>query len=313
MQLSLRFVLSALAVASVAQVSAAPLGGFDLSAFDLPDPGDVIAGVQDGVSSFLGQFGPGPSGGGGRSKLGLAWANKNGIPINNFQNPKVSWYYSWEATPGWNNAPTDIAFCPMLWGERNVDSFRQNVVENPDGPYNQARCILGMNEVNQRGQSDMSPQTACNLMRTYVIPMKYTHGFYIVSPVTTNAPSGQQWMDEFRATCPDVFASIDAMAIHYYATSVSNFQQYVSNWNTRYGKPIWVTEYACQNFNGGAQCSQTQANIFHTTMAAWFDTQPYVQAYAPFGVMHNLQGVDNVNSLASGDNPSFLFNAISAA
>jgi len=32
-------------------------------------------------------------------------------------------------------------------------------------------------------------------------------------------------------------------------------------------------------------------------MAAWFDSQPYVKRYAPFGVMANMQGVNQFNAL----------------
>lgn len=242
-------------------------------------------------------------------KLGLAWANKGSMNINRWINDKVSWYYSWDATPGWRNAPTNITFCPMLWGERNEDDFRQHVLQNLNGKHNQGKCVLGMNEPNQKGQSDMSVNTACGLMRANILPLKGL-GWYVVSPVTTNAPSGETWMDNFRSTCPDVWSAIDAVALHYYDTSTNKFKKYVNHWHNKYEKPIWVTEYACQNFNGGAQCSTGQAYNFHTEMANWFNEQDFVEAYAPFGVMQNMQGVSSTNQLANGQTPSPLFNAI---
>jgi len=43
--------------------------------------------------------------------------------------------------------------------------------------------------------------------------------------------------------------------IHWYDTTPDNFKQYVQNFHQQTGLDIWITEYACQNFNGGAQCS----------------------------------------------------------
>ena len=245
----------------------------------------------------------------GKNKLGLAWPNGGSMKIGNWLTKKVSWYYSWDATPGWKDAPTNITFCPMLWGHKNVGKFRAHVLNNQDSKFFKDKCVMGMNEVNQKGQSDISVSDACGLMRENILPLK-RKGWYVVSPVTTNAPSGEKWMDKFLSTCPDVWNAIDAVAVHYYDTSVSKFQKYVEKWHDRYRKPVWVTEYACQNFNGGSQCSQSKARSFHTTMAKWFDEQDYVEAYSPFGVMQNMQGVASSNRLANGNNPTTLFNEI---
>ncbi|WFD07417.1 hypothetical protein MVES1_002781 [Malassezia vespertilionis] len=244
-------------------------------------------------------------------KFGLSWANKNSFDINNFINRNVGWYYSWDATPGWKNATTDITFCPMLWGAKNAQDFNRRVTQDPNGKYNQGKCVLGINEPNQRGQADMSPLEACSLMAQYVVPLKM-HGFHIVSPATTSAPSGTDWMDEFRTTCPGVWSAIDSVALHFYDTSTTKFKKYVNDWHDRYGKPIWVTEYACQNFNGGAQCSTQKTVDFHLEMGNWFEQQDFVQAYAPFGVMREMQGVSAPNRLIQNDQPNLLFNALTS-
>jgi hypothetical protein len=38
---------------------------------------------------------------------------------------------------------------------------------------------------------------------------------------------------------------------------------------------------------------------FHQTIAAWFDQTDYVKRYSPFGVMQNMQGVNDFNRLMS--------------
>lgn len=39
----------------------------------------------------------------------------------------------------------------------------------------------------------------------------------------------------------------------------------------------------------------------HVQMAAWFDQQDWVERYAPFGAMKNMQGVQQNNALMNPD------------
>ncbi|PWN47191.1 hypothetical protein IE53DRAFT_262845 [Violaceomyces palustris] len=244
-------------------------------------------------------------------KPGLCWANSNGIPIDNFLIGDVSWYYSWSDTPGWDNAPVDdVMYCPMLWGYKNEASFKKNVLNNPNGKFNKHKCVMGMNEVNQVGQAKMSPAEGCQLMRENISPLK-AQGWYVMGPSTTSAPDGKDWYDEFKKTCPDVFNSLDAIALHWYDVDLDKFKAYVEDWHDTYGKDVWVTEFACQNFNGGAQCSSGEAWNLLQGATQWMDTKEWVKGYAPFAVLDNLQGVSEVNRLSNGHQPTALFNMFS--
>jgi hypothetical protein len=146
-------------------------------------------------------------------------------------------------------------------------------------------------------------------MKTYIMPLA-DDDWYIIGPSTTSDPAGlTTWYKEFMSECSDVFERLDAVAVHYYDVNVDNFKAYVANWHEVTGKDIWITEAACQNFNGGAQCTADYARTFLTEMMAWVADQDYVKAYAPFGVMQSLQGVDEVNRLSQGSNPTSLFTA----
>lgn len=230
------------------------------------------------------------------------------MKIDNFFIGEVDWYYSWGATPGWDSAPTDKLFCPMLWGEKNAADFNSKVTQDPNGKYNSWKCAFAMNEVNQKGQADMSVSNGCALMEKYMMPLADLD-WYIIGPSTTSAPNGLVWYKSFMTECKTVFDRLDAVAVHYYDVSLTAFQAYVENWHSVTGKDIWITEAACQNFNGGAQCSQSQANEFLEGMIAWVKKTDYVIGYAPFGVMQNLQGVDEVNRLSTGSTPTALFEA----
>ncbi|KAG8691022.1 hypothetical protein FRC11_007432 [Ceratobasidium sp. 423] len=85
------------------------------------------------------------------------------------------------------------------------------------------------------------------------------------------------------------------------------FKAYVDDWYKTFGKPLIISEYACQNFSGGAQCTKDQTNTFHYTMAPWFDQHEGVAMYAPFGFMHDMGNVNYDNQLmASGGGPNAL-------
>lgn len=253
------------------------------------------------------------SGVSGNKKMGLAWANSDGMPISNFDFGDVSWFYSWDATPGWANAPVDqLMYCPMLWGYKSTDSFRQNVLNNLDAKANQHKCAMAMNEVNQQGQSLMSAEQGCQLIEEYLLPLK-EKGWYLMGPSTTNAPDGKTWYQNFQKACPDTFNKLDSIAIHYYGTSSDDFKQYLQDWHTTFGKDLWVTEFACQNFSGGAQCNSDQTNAFASTMADFMNSQDWVKGWAPFAVIQNLQGVSETQRLSNGNNPTNLFRLYAGA
>lgn len=49
--------------------------------------------------------------------------------------------------------------------------------------------------------------------------------------------------------------------IHWYDVDIENFKSYVENFHTQTNLDIWITEYACQNFNGGAQCTDQESRF----------------------------------------------------
>ncbi|SAM85417.1 uncharacterized protein UBRO_07381 [Ustilago bromivora] len=243
-----------------------------------------------------------------KNKMGLCWANSNSMPINNFDFGSVSWFYSWDSVPGWDDAPVDkLMYCPMLWGWKNAESFKKNINDNLNSKFNQHKCAMAMNEVNQKGQSAMSPQDGCKLIEEYLLPLKQK-GWYLVGPSTTNAPDGKVWYQNFKKACPDTFNKLDSIAIHYYGTSSDDFKQYLQDWHQTFGKDIWVTEVACQDFSGkNNQCSKEESTAFANGIATFMNAQDWVKGFAPFAVIQNLQGVSETQRLSNGNNPTQLF------
>jgi hypothetical protein len=57
---------------------------------------------------------------------------------------------------------------------------------------------------------------------------------------------------------------------------------------TTFGKPIWVTEYACMDFGGPAiVCTLEQTIDFNRKIIAYMSRSPVVERYAAFGTFRS--------------------------
>ncbi|KAH6915253.1 glycosyl hydrolase catalytic core-domain-containing protein [Coprinopsis sp. MPI-PUGE-AT-0042] len=227
----------------------------------------------------------------GAKKVGIAWANPNDNELANFMVGKTSAVYTWSPykPPILNNFP-NVDFLPMLWGPKQLDDFYRFVKPG------YARYILGFNEPDQGGQSNMDPWYAADLWVQHIQPLK-SQGYTLVSPACTNAPAGLQWQRDFATACSQKGCSVDVIATHWYGTDSQNFIDHVSQYHSVFGKEVWVTEFACQNFGGGAQCSNDQIWSFMKTVTDWMDNTSFVGRYFYFGVLHDMGNVNWANQL----------------
>jgi hypothetical protein len=47
-----------------------------------------------------------------------------------------------------------------------------------------------------------------------------------------------------------------------------------------FNRPLWVTEWACQDYNGGPQCSAAQVQSFLSATQGFMDTTPWIERYS---------------------------------
>jgi len=184
----------------------------------------------------------------------------------------------------------------MLWGTKSIADFTAKVHRG------YSTIAIGMNEVNQVEQSQMSPGEGASLWRQYLSPLK-NEGYQLVSPSVTNAPSGATWFQQWFDECPDCEDDVDFLNLHYYGIDAQNFIDYVTQMHSQFGKDIWVTEVACENFSGsGGQADQDQVNAFLDTITHWMDTTDYVKMYFWFGLFPSPPGgVSAQNGLMEAD------------
>jgi hypothetical protein len=134
------------------------------------------------------------------------------------------------------------------------------------------------------------------------VPLTAVPGYKMIAPATSSAPNGFDWVKDFFSICGSD-CNFHAIAIHYYGTAAEDMITYIEKWHNQWpDKEVWVTEYACQNFNtanenNGQQCSESQTWNFHATMAKYMDAQDWIKVYSPFGVMRDMDGVNPLNQL----------------
>ncbi|KAG9049586.1 hypothetical protein FS837_009786 [Tulasnella sp. UAMH 9824] len=225
---------------------------------------------------------PAPTGG----KAGLAWNDGNEPFMKNLLTTgKVTWCYTWSPwTPG-----GDCEFVPMLWSGKQINDWNKNVAGKTS-----FKNVLAFNEPEIGGQSEMSVGEAVDLWYQYIKPMKARHG----APAVTTSPKGIAWIKDFMNQCGDS-CDIDFLCFHYYGMDPDDFISTIKSLHSQFpGKPIWVTEWACQNYgsNQDKQCSLSTIKSFMAKTQAFLDGADYVERYAWFGALTEFPGNFNTQN-----------------
>ncbi|KAF5331943.1 hypothetical protein D9611_008976 [Ephemerocybe angulata] len=245
-------------------------------------------------------------------KAGLAWPNADSVDMKQFTaTGKVTWYYTWSvwpvATGGGLQKTTnvDLEWVPMLWGNRTAGEFSSKIGDAlktavGDGT-GQVKAVLGMNEPEQPGQSNMTPEQGVEMWLQYMEPLR-AMGLRLGSPAVSSGPNGKLWMQDFFKAC-NGRCSVDFIAMHWYGVNpdafIAHLYDYYHTFNTTY--PLWITEWACHNFvDSSSPCTSSNITDFLAKTQGFMDDTPWVERYSYFGAMKDLQGVNPVNALMDG-------------
>jgi hypothetical protein len=178
----------------------------------------------------------------------------------------------------------------MLWGPSQVGDF-QNVVKAGYANY-----VLGFNEPDIPSQSNLDPGTAAGLWMANIQPLK-AQGYSLITPAVAYSKA---WLQSFFTACKG--CSFDHMAAHCYATDPQTVINYLTDLHTTFGMTIWVTEFACESFTGGAQCDESQVWNFMSTLIQWMDSTPWIAKYFYYGMMNAQQiNINPLNALMNED------------
>jgi len=227
-----------------------------------------------------------------RGKACLAWPNYSYNQLSTWKGSNTGLIYSWDATKVPGAEELGFTYAPMLWGWKDVGGWLDTVVEG------YATVALGCNEPNEQGQSNMDAQSGIDLWKQYMLPLA-DKGYTLISPAMSSRPNGKDWMQTFMADCGD--CKVSGIATHWYGTDLEEFKTYVSYWHDTYNLPVYITEYADQDFNGGPQATMDEIWAFMTGATSWLDSQDWVHAHCWFGAMEGMDNVNPLNKLMNDD------------
>jgi hypothetical protein len=190
----------------------------------------------------------------------------------------ASWYYTWSTG---HNGVSGPGFVPMVWGPASTDAASLAQAKKA-GPY-----LLGFNEPDMAGQSDMSVDQALALW-----PKLMANGEVLGSPAVAyggDTPGG--WLDRFMSGAQAKGYRVDFVALHWYGgdfrtpEAVAQLKSYLQAVYDRYHKPIWLTEFALIDFSNGTRFpTDAQQAAFVTSATTMLDGLPYLRRYAWFGL-----------------------------
>ena len=202
----------------------------------------------------------------------------------------VSWWYNW--SPSYRSPVADhyqdleVEWVPMTWNGNNPDQIRTFLETHPN-----IRYLLTYNEPNFQDQANLTPAYAASIWPQFE-EIAEEYDVKLVGPavnycggcvVVDGAPIGSPftiWMDMFFDEFRTQFGReprMDYTALHWYDYGL---EDQVNEMVMRYGKPVWLTEFALWRAEDWATDEVERQWLLD--MVAFLEDHPFVHRYAWF-------------------------------
>lgn len=189
------------------------------------------------------------------SKRGIAIQNKqlSAASLDSLRSA-VTWSYGWSSqveAPEGSPAPTasewsssGVDWLPMIWGTDDVYAAENMVSALDWSPRGDSHVLLGFNEPNFEDQAHQTPEEAAALWPRLEELARVKGIEKLVSPAVNfhHINDGIQWLHDFFAVCTG--CKVDAIAFHTYTCHGRFLRDHLDLYRV-FGKPMWVTEFAC--------------------------------------------------------------------
>jgi len=207
---------------------------------------------------------------------------------------RISWWYNWSPVPdqgvvGYYQS-MGVEFVPMQWGDNPNADYLVNTI--PQG----AKYLLGFNEPNFGTQSNITAARAAQLW-PILEDVARRRNLKLVSPAVNfcggncNQTDPVKYLDEFFANYPT--CQVDYIAVHWYDCNPGSLKWYLDQFK-KYGKPIWLTEFACGE---GTDQSLDAQKRFMTEAVTLLESDPTIFRYAWFSGRND--AIPNINLLGA--------------
>ncbi|WVF68302.1 hypothetical protein IAT40_003067 [Kwoniella sp. CBS 6097] len=155
----------------------------------------------------------------------------------------IGWWYDWSSDPS-GHSGTPIAV-PMLWGAGTVDGTdaeRLNVFKTITST---PQYVMGFEEpdCSTEGSANIDVGTAVGLWDSLIGPFK-AKGSALISPSMCHQ-AAEKYINWLGAFNQQISVPWDITNLHINKNNMDGVREDIDYyWNT-FGKPIWVTEFAC--------------------------------------------------------------------
>ncbi|KAL7415240.1 glycosyl hydrolase catalytic core-domain-containing protein [Mrakia frigida] len=213
-----------------------------------------------------------PSSGQFWSKAGVA-----GMDSLPWLNTKLGWWYDWNVTPvGDSGAATPVS---MLWGAGTADATDAARLAAFQALSYVPSYLLGPNEPDCSaggGSAGLSVADTAALWNTYIGPYK-ARGSMLGSPAMCHQ-AAETFLPGFKAA---ISVDWDFTTVHINKNSMDGVRADLDHYAT-YGKPLWVTEFACVDDSSSfIPCTdQTKINTYINEIVDLLEADSRVMAYA---------------------------------
>ncbi|KAI9704627.1 MAG: hypothetical protein M1820_005375 [Bogoriella megaspora] len=197
--------------------------------------------------------------------------------------PYISWYSDYSpTTPSIGN----VKGIPMLWGDGVSCNTATNTVDKDrlaafDSLKTAPEIIFGLYEPDWTcpDSSQVSVANATKLWNNKLAPLAINNGTVLGSPSMATQAS-ETWLANFSTTA--LKANWTYTSVHINKNNIAGIQKDVEHYK-KYGKKIWVSEFACVNdVNGFQPCTdQTLINEFLKNATSYFESNDDIVAYGP--------------------------------
>jgi hypothetical protein len=194
----------------------------------------------------------------------------------------ATWFYNWELGRGTCTAPE---FIPMLWGNAKRGEQTPTVIANAMNTLvtQGFTTVLGFNEPDNTGQSNMTVATAISLWPSFNHP-----ALRIGSPATSANAAGQAWFNDFMSQVnADTTGTlrVDFIAAHWYGWNAGSCEPNAATLETYIkgiemipgNRPIWLTEWGCMHMSNPDSATVV---AFFKGAVAMFARHPRIERYA---------------------------------
>lgn len=210
-----------------------------------------------------------------RALKGAAHGGDDALALRQIRSLNASWYYSWGSA---YTVTTNPAFVPMVWSANTL--LRKDALGDVARqlPQTRTKHLLAFNEPDHPGQANMSVDEAIRLW-----PHLQSTGLRLGSPVTVGVRS--PWLDQFMAKARRANLRVDFMTMHSYGSpNPESFLAKVLYLHHRYGRPVWVTEFAVADWSATparpSRYTTREIAYFMQVAVAGMRAMPFVERFA---------------------------------